>query len=146
MKLWEKLSVTFYRLQILNTLKILEDKSLEKVLKRSLEVLEPAALVKIKTYIIHSCTPSGGFADKSGRPDLYYTFFGYFIAEALDINSLFPAIDRYNELAIRLDNLDEIHLHCAAILASKLHSDRKTLKQLRKRILKIAGNATINTS
>jgi prenyltransferase beta subunit len=138
MKLWEKLSATFYRLQILTFQKIFEDKSLEKVLKRSMEIMEPAALAKIKTYIIHSCTPSGGFADKSGRPDLYYTFFGYHIAESLGINSLFPAIHRFNELTIRHDNLDEIHLHCAAILASRLHPDKKTLKQLRERILKIA--------
>ena len=134
MRLWERLSGIIFRLLTRPYLKTFEEKSPEKILRRSLKLLDHATIQSLKDYIRSSQTASGGFEDKAGRPDLYYTLFGYLLAYALDLNELLPAIANYTENEIVRDDLDNVHLHCAAILSSQLHRDPVLHKILKKRI------------
>lgn len=123
MKLWEKLSATIFRLLAAPYLKTFEDSGPERVLKESLKVMDPGAIKELKDYVIKNQTPSGGFPDKAGKADLYYTLFGYFLAYALELNETYSPVKNYVEKEISQTTLSGVHLHCAAILSSRLSKD-----------------------
>lgn len=109
---------------------VFSGKSPEIVLKRSLTVMDHDAVECMKSYIVRMQTAEGGFSDKAGKADLYYTLFGVFMAEALEINSVLPPVRRYLECEISNKTPDGVHLHCAAILASRLGIQRNQMKNL----------------
>jgi len=120
MKLLERLSGIIFRLDTLSYLDSFKEKSPEKILSRSLNVLDSTAIDRIRSYISNCQTESGGFQDRAGKADLYYTLFGCYLADALDYKDLFPALGNYTEQEIRKNKLNGIHLYCSAILSSKL--------------------------
>jgi prenyltransferase beta subunit len=120
MKLWEKLSGNIFRLLAAPYQKAFREKSLENVLKRSLNVLDAPAIESLRNYIENSQAPGGGFIDKAGKPDLYYTLFGYFMVDALEMKEILPSISAFVEKEIRGNKLTGVHLHCAAILSARL--------------------------
>ncbi|HEX2970121.1 MAG TPA: hypothetical protein VHO46_13575 [Bacteroidales bacterium] len=115
-----------FRLLSLPYLHSFEKNSIEIVLKRSLRVLDTEVINGIKRYTVSKQTLSGGFEDKAGNPDLYYTLFGFFIAEALGLNDLYPSVRNYTETFIHNKKPEGVYLHCTAILASKLDCNTKT--------------------
>lgn len=52
----------------------------------SADVLEPAAYDAVCNFVRQSQTKSGAFADRGGTPDLYYSFFGFMICKAFNLN------------------------------------------------------------
>ncbi len=134
MKLLEKLSRNIFRLFSLPDIRAFEERSPEKALKRSLKVLDIGAINDIKEFVKSNQTESGGFSDKAGKPDLYYTLFGYYLADALELNELFPSIGNYVEKEISQNNLEGVHLHCAAILSARLGLVRFPPKFFRSRL------------
>jgi hypothetical protein len=120
MKLLERLSGIIFKLDTLPYLDTFKEKSPERILKRSLNVLDPAAIERIRSYLSNSQTESGGFQDRAGKADLYYSLFGCYLADALDYADLFPALGRYTDEEIRKNKLNGINLYCSAILSSKL--------------------------
>src|SRR5260370_25142905 len=72
----------------------------------------PAPLVP--DYLRSQLTPAGGFADRAGNPDLYYTVFG--LEGLIALRADLPA----NQVAAYLrtfddgPNLDLVHLGCLA--------------------------------
>jgi hypothetical protein len=66
MKLWEKLSGNIFKLLAAPYQKAFREKSMEKVLKRSLNVLDAPAIESLKVYVRNSQAPNGGFIDKAG--------------------------------------------------------------------------------
>lgn len=134
MKLLGKFSKIIYKLLAAPHLKAFENKSLEKILSQSIKILDSEASDNIKKYLKSTQTASGGFPDKAGNPDLYYTLFGYFLSEALGMNELFPSIKSYLHNEILKNNPEGVHLYCAAILYSKLGTNRKVLKRLQKKV------------
>jgi prenyltransferase beta subunit len=132
--LWERLSGIIFRLAASPYLGAFEKKSPEIVLRQSLNLLDPETLDILREYVKNRQTQSGGFEDKAGRPDLYYSLFGYYLADALDLDELLPAIGKFAGEKIKVNSLDEVHLHCAAILASKLCRETFPLSELRKMI------------
>jgi hypothetical protein len=136
MKSWERLSGIIFRLFSLPDIRTFKESNPEKALKRSLKLLDPFAINSIREYIKDKLTQSGGFADKAGKPDLYYTLFGFYLAEALDLAGLFPSIRKYVEREIIKGNIEGVHLHCAAILSARLRIKEFPPKYFRKRIRK----------
>lgn len=120
MKLWERLSGNIFKLLALPYQKEIKEKSLEKVLKRSLNVLDIQVVGSLRDYVKKSQASNGGFIDKAGKADLYYTLFGLFLADALDMKEMLPSISGYVEDKIQQNNLTGVHLHCAAILSARL--------------------------
>lgn len=123
MKLWEKPLRIIYRLVALPYLKTFISNSPEEVLKRSLNVLNATVVTDIKKYLKNSQTVSGGFADKAGKPDLYYTVFGLYLANTLGLENLLTSAYSYLETEIKENNTAGVYLYCAAILYSKLGTD-----------------------
>ncbi|MGE5420888.1 MAG: hypothetical protein ACM3UT_11925 [Chloroflexota bacterium] len=131
MRLWEELSGIIFKRIASQYLKTFREKSPEKILRKSLGMLDPEVQVTLKEYVRKSLSPPGGFMDRGGKPDIYYTLFGYYLAESLDLTDLFPSIRSFTENEISRNDLKGVPLHCAAILFSKLCNDKAVEKRLR---------------
>ncbi len=134
MKLWERLSENIFRLAALPYLHTFEFCSPERILSQSMKLLDPVAVNGLKKYVKENQTPSGGFSDRAGKADLYYTLFGLFVAEALEIKEIPPSVRSYVESSDMNSNLTGVHLQCAAILSAKLSRDQKYLRSFRDRV------------
>lgn len=134
MKLWEKLSGIIFRQFAARYLQTFHDNSPEKVLKRSLNVLDTHAIEGLRKYVINHRTQSGGFADKAGRADIYYTLFGFFLADALEMEEIIPSMSRYVESRTSENNLTGIHLYCAVILSARLGITGPAVKSWRRKV------------
>ena len=120
MKFWGKLSKTIYKLFAGQAIKTFEAHSIEKVLKRSIQLLDEQTLHEIKAFVRNQQTASGGFADKAGNSDLYYSLFGCYLAEALDMQDVQPSLKLFIKNIVQTENPEGIYLHSAAILFVKL--------------------------
>jgi hypothetical protein len=118
MKWLEKFSMNTGELLFSSYLKTFAANTPDKVILHSLKCLDPIAVNQIKDYLISRFSNSGGFFDRAGKPDLYYTLFGYFIVKAYSSDHLFPGISAFTQDRIRTGNLTDVHLYCAAILTS----------------------------
>ena len=98
----------------------LRNNSIETTLARSVGMLDAQTIDEIKSYIKGQQTTTGGFADRGGNSDLYYSLFGLYIAEALEINEIKPALKTYLKNLIETEELTGIYLKCAVILYIKL--------------------------
>ncbi len=108
-----------FRLLSLLWLKDLERKNPESILQRSLNLLDQDITEELRDFVRRSQSESGGFRDRAGNPDLYYTLFGSFVADALDMSKESSAIWPYVRQETALNEPEGVHLHCAAILYSK---------------------------
>jgi hypothetical protein len=134
MKFWEKLSKTIYKLLARETLQKFRAHSLERVLKDAIGLLDTQALAEIKTFVKKQQTATGGFADKGGNSDVYYTLFGCYIAGALDIPETTPLLGTYVEKLAHTENLEGVYLHSAAILYAKCFGNETFPLAFRKKI------------
>jgi len=120
MKLWGKFLRSTYKIAASPWLRKAQAKSLENVLKQSVELLEPEMVSEIRSFILRNQTAEGGFADRAGKCDLYYTLFGYYVAEALDMTEVQQPLRSYIAKVVDRDSLSGVHLYCAAILYAKV--------------------------
>jgi len=135
MRFWERFSkITFNLLALLTGNKI-QVKSIESVLKNAVVMLDPESLKQLRSYVIHQQTSEGGFPDRAGKSDIYYTLFGCFVAEALDIKTINAPLKHYINNIAKRDNLSGINLHCASILYAKLFGLETFPKNLRKKVI-----------
>lgn len=134
MKLWERLSNSFFKLVSSQRLKTFETKRVELMLGKSLKLIENGPLNELKKYVRGKQHQSGGFMDRAGNPDLYYTLFGCYLSEALGLEEMMPGTRKYVENEISKNGLDQVHLYCAVILASKLDIRNKNVRNMLYRI------------
>lgn len=83
-------------------------------------MLDDQTIAELKAFIKNHHTIKGGFADRAGTCDLYYTLFGGYIAEALDMKEIMPSLKAYVKNVAQTNDLNGVHLHTAAILYAKL--------------------------
>ena len=83
-----------------------------KALFKTKELLSDEALQEIKSFVVSQKSEIGGFADRAGKPDIYYSVFGYTLAFVYDIKldlekefSLLESRDKTKEL-------DLVHAVC----------------------------------
>jgi hypothetical protein len=134
MKLWERLSNSFFKLVSSQRLKTFETKRVELMLGKSLKLIENGPWNELKKYVRGKQHQSGGFMDRAGNPDLYYTLFGCYLSEALGLEEMMPGTRKYVENEISKNGLDQVHLYCAVILASKLDIRNKNVRNMLYRI------------
>ncbi|MBI9059459.1 MAG: terpene cyclase/mutase family protein [Labilibaculum sp.] len=84
---------------------------LEALLK-SQEVLSEEAQNHIKTFVITQKCFDGGFKDRSGKADLYYSVFGYTLALILDYKLDILEERKYLRRLKRDEELDFVHSVC----------------------------------
>jgi hypothetical protein len=111
----------------------LRKNSIETTLARSVRMLDAQTIDEIKSYIKGQQTIAGGFADRGGNCDLYYSLFGFYIAEALEIDEIKPALKAYLKNVTGTEKLSGIYLKCAVILYIKLFGSSTLPPALRKR-------------
>jgi len=135
MKFWGRFSRIICRIVASPWLKKARAKSLESVLLRSTGLLEPEMLTEIQSFILHKQTIEGGFADRAGKCDLYYSLFGYYVVEALSISDSKGPLKRYIKKTVTENTLTGIHLYCGAILYAKLWGLDTIVESLRKQVV-----------
>lgn len=133
MRLLEKLSENLSDICHLSQLPSFARHDLVKVLKRSLKVLDPKAAIDVRNYVLNAQSESGAFTDKAGNDDLYYTLFGSFIGDALDLTEVTASAWNYTRKIIAQDPPAGINLYCAAILSARSGNKRFFLKRLGQR-------------
>lgn len=132
MKFLEIFSKNIFRLIAERYLSRLRENSIETTLARSLNMLDAETIDEIKSYIKSQQTTAGGFSDRGGRSDLYYSLFGCYISEALEIEEIKPALKDYLKKVINSEELSGINLKCALILYIKLFGSKTIPSILRK--------------
>lgn len=130
MKYWEKLSRTIFKRLGSKYLQSFQVHSLENVLKDGLTLVDSQTLAEMRSFVQKQQTVQGGFADKAGNCDLYYSLFGCFVAEALGIPEVFPPLKLYVRNTCETQTLSGVYLHSAAILYAKLFGTDAFPKQL----------------
>lgn len=120
MKYWEKLSRIIFKYLGRKYLQSFQVHSLENVLRDGLKLVDSQTLSEMKGFVQKQQTVQGGFADKAGKCDLYYSLFGCFVAEALDMPEVLASLKRYVRNTCDSQTLSGVYLYCAAILFAKL--------------------------
>lgn len=131
MRLWEKLSENTYRILARRYLKAWEKSGIDLTLRRSREILDPVSLKEVENYIAESQTKKGGFADRGGEPDMYYSLFGCLLADAMGMKSILPAVREYSDIKLTVEKLNTLHLQCAAIISAVTATDQKQKNALK---------------
>ena len=135
MRFWERFSkITFNLFTRVSGNKI-QVKSIESVLKNAVAMIDPESLKQMRSFIINQQTSEGGFPDRAGKCDIYYTLFGCFVAEALDIKTINAPLKHYVNKIVRTNNLTGINLYCASILYAKLFGLDTFPEPLKKKVL-----------
>lgn len=106
--------------------------SIEKVLKRAMRMIDLRTQTEIRAFVKSRQTQEGGFADRGGRCDLYYTLFGCLIAEAMGMDEVMPALKDYVKNISLSGKPEGIHHKCAIILWAKLFGAGSIPDTLRK--------------
>jgi hypothetical protein len=135
MRFWERFSKITFNLLVSLSGKKVQVKSIESVLKNAVALIDPESLKQMRSYVINQQTSEGGFPDRAGKCDIYYTLFGCFVAEALDIKTINAPLKYYVNNMVREDNLTGINLHCASIMYAKLFGLETFPKSLKKKVL-----------
>jgi hypothetical protein len=134
MKFWVRLSKSIFKLAVLPLLIKIRPKSIESVLKKSINLLNDEMADEIRSFIRNKLTPQGGFADRAGKSDLYYSLFGYYIAEAFSVTDAIDSLKNYIKNKVTDSNLSGVNLYCGAILYAKLHGIDDLTQKLGRRI------------
>ena len=136
MKFWGKFSKSIFKFAAQPRIKQLRPKLIESVLLNSTLVLDPEMITEIRSYLLSQQTPQGGFADRGGKCDLYYTLFGWYIAEAFAVKEAIEPLKKYVVKTVSDNNLTGVYRYCGAILYAKLIGPDATTEKLRLQIVK----------
>jgi prenyltransferase beta subunit len=135
MRFWERFSKITFNLFVRVSGNKIQVKLIESVLKNAVAMIDPESLKQMRSYVINQQTSEGGFPDRAGKCDVYYSLFGYYIAEALDVTTINAPLKHYVNKIVRTNNLSGINLHCASILYAKLFGLETFPIQLKKKVL-----------
>jgi hypothetical protein len=135
MKYWVRFSETIFKLAAIALLKRIRLKSIESVLKKSIGLLNDEMVDEIRLFIRNKFTPQSGFADRAGFSDLYYSLFGYYIAEAFSVTEITDQLRKYVKDRVIIDSLTGVNLYCGAILYAKLYGIDDLSQRLSKQII-----------
>lgn len=135
MKFWERFSKTIFKLAAQSQLKKIRPKLLETVLSKAPAMLDPELTADIRSFIVNQQTELGGFADRAGKCDLYYSLFGYYVAESLSVTEVMESFRKYVTDTVPTSNLSGVYRYCGAILYAKLVGLDETTEKLRKQIV-----------
>ena len=105
MKFWESFSKNIYKLAAQPQINKIRPKLIESVLTKSLSMLDFERVTEIRTFILSKQVPLGGFSDRGGKCDLYYTLFGYYIAESLSVTQVMEPLKKYVSTTVASNNL-----------------------------------------
>jgi len=135
MKFWGRFSRSIFKFAIQSRINKIYPKLLEPVLIKAPQMLDSEMVSEIRSFITGRQTIEGGFADRGGKTDLYYTLFGIYIAEALSVESVLEPAGNYIKKLVQNSDLSGVYLYCGAILYAKLIGTDNTTEKLRAQIV-----------
>lgn len=139
MKFWDIFSGITGRILFRKYFRKWDGFSLEVALKEASRIIDGSITEEIRIFIKSQQTRDGGFADRGGKGDLYYSLFGGFVSEALDVKEIFPSLRNYIRESSLSGTPEGVYLHCAAILWAKFNGKEPLPDKVRKKF--IAGLA-----
>ncbi|MCK9204923.1 MAG: hypothetical protein M0P58_10890 [Bacteroidales bacterium] len=109
-------------------------------LNKGFAMLDENSQEEVRMWIISQQNGMGGFPDRGSKCDLYYTLFGFFLADALKLDTAMNKLKSYINIIEQQPVQSNIELFCLAILhASLFPHDAGTDSYIRK-IRKISKN------
>lgn len=123
--------------------KMIDAGSFRQVLRCGADLLNQESKEQVRNWITSKQTSVGGFPDRAGNCDLYYTLFGFFLAEALEADSVFPLLRDYIRKTATEKDHRGIDLFCMAILNASLFPVHTENKRLTDAIRKISGDKEV---
>jgi hypothetical protein len=138
MKFWERFSINIF-----SASDIPDAGTIDRALRRGAALLDDATREEIRTLIISRQTASGGFPDRAGNCDLYYSLFGFFLAAALEVHSVIPGLKDYVQRTAQQPGIREPELYCLAILCASFFPDDPETRRIRLKIRKMQSNAAM---
>lgn len=118
-------------------------RTIPDVLRRGIKLLSKEIQEEVGRWIAGQQTSEGGFPDRSGRCDLYYTLFGFFLAEALEAATVFPLLKEYAGKMARGKYHRGIDLYCTTILVTSLFPGSADAKRYKSAIRKIIKDRSL---
>lgn len=82
-----------------------------RIMRRSKTQLSPLVIGKIRGYLLSQFSEEGGFLDRAGKSDLYYTLFGFFCSAVMDVAVPLGRIEKYLN-GFDPGKLSMVHLTC----------------------------------
>ena len=89
----------------------------------------------VRDFILSQQNPDGGFKDRAGKSDLYYTVFGLDALAVFQVEPDLDAVENFLQTFGEGDGLDLVHLSCLSRCWGSLGKDRMP-KGLRAALLK----------
>jgi hypothetical protein len=111
-----------------------QDKSIEQVLKNSSFFLDKQTIDEICEKTFSYISNDGGFCDRSAKSDLYYTLFGMFVGNSLNISKTKENLQNYLKNINLSAKTEGVHLYCLSILYSNLFISDEKASTLRKMV------------
>ena len=121
-----------------------EDKSIEKILLKSFEILDKQTLNEIETKTTSFVTAGGAFCDRACKSDLYYSLFGMFVWEPFNQGQINQKLKVYIQ-NIDFRTLEDVHFFSYSIIFSRLKADFLTKTQLKRHLKKLLSNRKTNS-
>jgi prenyltransferase beta subunit len=112
-----------------------QSRSIESVLKNGLQLVDVETKDTICSYVISHQTDKGGFMDRAGNADLYYTLFGTYLAEALLLTEVLNKIKIFLIDVEKNKTLTGIYLNCVVIIHAKLFGSETLPEEIQKKAL-----------
>ena len=82
-----------------------------QILSQSKRRLTSSATDKIRYYLLSQVAKEGGFCNRKGEIDLYYTFFGLICALLMDVDLSLSKLEKYLD-RFDVETLSMVHLTC----------------------------------
>jgi len=108
--------------------------TLEAVLKKSTHLLDNQTINEVCERTQSLITKEGGFCDRGGKTDLYYSLFGVLVSEALMPGKNDENLKRYIQKLHLSSEYKGVYLYCAAIIHYKLFGSDKVSIKLKKQV------------
>jgi hypothetical protein len=143
MKFLEKFSINICKTTGSRLLQITDAGSLSRILSRGVSLLDDSIKAEMREWILSQQTSSGGFPDRGGEPDLYYTLFGFYLAGALEADMVLPMLKDYVKREARQQHHQGIDLFCLAILHASLFPDDPATIRYAQEIRKIRSDSIL---
>jgi hypothetical protein len=142
MKFLVKCSNWFIKWFVFTLLRKVKTKSIESVLKNAMGLLEQDSLLEMKAFVRSRLTQPGGFADRSGSCDMYYTLFGYYLTELFSLEDVKEKCIQYVQQSVSGSKLQGVELFCGAILYTKLCGWGPFSRKLRNQVIAELNNTS----
>jgi hypothetical protein len=108
--------------------------SIENELRNGLNFLDKQTIDEIRQKTLSYRNINGGFCDRAEKSDLYYSLFGMFVGNALQLKNTNENLKKYLQSIDLSTNMEGVNMYCLSILSSITGYDDKNTNGIKKQI------------